>query len=391
MTVALICGTRVAVGGLGLQAATAMHALARLPGPLHVVARGIEPRWPILDVLPQATLHILAPPSRWRDRYPPFRWYAGERQYREDVWIGRQAVEVVRSLEPTCIYAFTQVAREVLEWAKTRGIPTVLDNPNGHIAGFAEVLHSQSDRWKVGRFRGHPTPAMVRRVEEEYRLADRIRVSSEWSKRSMIERGVPAGNIAVFSQILQTSRFRPPETFAEATGPLRLVYVGSLDLRKGYPWLLEAMRAFGPERTTLYLVGATGDGGNRRLFERLRVGLDIRQTSGDPVPAYRTGELFILPSLEDGFGFVTAEAMACGLPAIVTDRCGSQELVEPGRSGWIVPAGNTKAIVETLEAAWEARRELRAMGRLAADRLHRREAMGEDPSSRLARWVRAEL
>ena len=386
MTIALICGTRVAVGGLGLQAATAMHALAALPGALHVIARGFEPRWPV-EVPGRATMHLLNPPTRRIDRYPPFRRFSGARQYREDVWLGTRALGLVRPLAPECIYTFTQVGLEVLRWAKSEGTPTVLDNPNGHIARFADILRRESLRWQVGRFRGHPTPEMVDRVEEEYRLADRIRVSSIWAKQCMVARGVPADKIAVFPQILQTARFRPPPTRAEPTGPLRVVFVGSLDLRKGYQYLLEAIRRLGAGRVTLHLVGATGDRGNRRLFERLGAGLDIRQTTGDPVPAYHAGEVFVLPSLEDGFGFVTAEAMACGLPAIVTDQCGSQELIEDGSSGWVIPAGNSRELAEVLRAAAADRAGLRAMGVRAADRLHAGGAMGEANSARLAAWV----
>jgi glycosyltransferase involved in cell wall biosynthesis len=144
---------------------------------------------------------------------------------------------------------------------------------------------------------------------------------------------------------------------------LRLVFVGSLDLRKGFVYLLRAMRELGPERVHLHLAGATGDSGSRRLFERERQGLSITLAPGDPIAPYHQSELMVLPSLEDGFGFVTAEAMACGLPVVVTDQCGSQELVTPGKTGWITPAASVAALVGVFETALRSRDQLQSMGR----------------------------
>jgi glycosyltransferase involved in cell wall biosynthesis len=241
----------------------------------------------------------------------------------------------------------------------------VLDNPNGHIRNFGEVYRRESLRWCAANYRGHPTGAMVDRVEQEYSLADRIRVSSNWAKASMVKGGVRAEKIDVFNQPIDLARFapasaRPPE------GPLRLCFVGSLDLRKGFVHLLKAIRMLGSREVTLEMVGATGDRYCRRLFERERDGLQVASAPGDPVPAYRRAEIFVMPTLEDGFGFVVAEAMACGLPVVVTDCCGALELIRPEKTGWIVPAGNAQALADTIKhKVMPLRDRLAAMGALA--------------------------
>jgi glycosyltransferase involved in cell wall biosynthesis len=96
--------------------------------------------------------------------------------------------------------------------------------------------------------------------------------------------------------------------------------------------LLRAARCFVTDDIELEIVGATGDSSSRKLFERESAGLNLRCAPGDPIPTYQRAELLVLPTLEDGFGFVVAEAMSSGLPVIVTDRCGAAEWVRPGES-----------------------------------------------------------
>jgi glycosyltransferase involved in cell wall biosynthesis len=252
-----------------------------------------------------------------------------------------------------------------LRWARAAGVPTVLDSPNGHLRNFRDVYCRESRTWCGTPYRGHPSEAMVERVEEEYRLADRIRVSSAWAKASLIAGGVERDKVDVVPQPIDLVKYRPMPQSERAYGPLRVCFVGSLDLRKGFAYLLRAVRQFGPADVELRLAGATGDRDCRRLLAREGTGLAVDAMPGDPRPAFQWADLLVLPSLEDGFGFVVAEAMACGLPVIVTDCCGAAELVEPGVTGWIVPAGDIEALVGALASAWGMRAELGAMGRHA--------------------------
>ena len=163
-----------------------------------------------------------------------------------------------------------------------------------------------------------------------------------------------------------------------ATGPLRVCYVGSLTVLKGFAYLLRAVRTVGPGRVRVEIVGATGDRGSKELFAREIAGLDVVAAPGDPVPAYHRAELFVLPSLSDGFGFVAAEALACGLPVVVTDQCGAAEWVRPGDTGWVIPAANVGALASVLEEALARRSDLAAMGAAA-----RRDIEARDPAAAL--------
>jgi glycosyltransferase involved in cell wall biosynthesis len=371
--VSLVYGVQAGVGGLGIQSANAVAALEASGRSVHAFGPGHIDRWPLSQISNRVQWHESpsAGPARavgvlWR------RWHPGRQQLERDVGLGRWAVERIKNSHPRSCYVFTQVGLEVLRWAKQNGVPSVLESPNGHIRNFREVYERESARWCGRKFRGHPSPEMVERVEEEYQLADRIRVSSEWARKTMLDRGVLCEKIKVLQQPVDLEHFHPSNNPREINGPLRICFVGSLDLRKGFIYLLRALRLMDPNLVTLEIVGATGTRCCARLFAKERQGLSISAAPADPLPTYHRAEVFVLPTLEDGSPFAVAEAMACGLPVIVTDSCGSAEWVREGHSGWIVPARQPEALAKALEDALRRRQDLKAMGDLARQDTERR-------------------
>jgi glycosyltransferase involved in cell wall biosynthesis len=371
--IALVYGAPAGVGGLGVQVASAIQALGSETVELHAFGPGRADRWPFPSTVPNVNWHV-APTgvAPWRARYTSLRWRQGRLVFENSRAIGRWAAAQIDRLKPDACYAFTQVGLETLNWARRANIPAVIESPNGHIRNFRRVNENESRRLCGAPFRGHPTAAMVERVEQEYQLSSRMRVSSRWSRHSMLSNGVMCKEIAVFEQPIDLSRYLPHQNPATAAGPLRICFVGSLDLRKGFVYLLRAVKMIGDRRLSLEIVGATGDRCCRKLFEQESEDIAIRCTPGDPIPAYRRAEVFVLPTLEDGSPFAAAEAMACGLPSIVTDCCGASEWVRPGESGWIVPGGDASALAAALEDAISRRAELSAMGRLAREDTERR-------------------
>jgi glycosyltransferase involved in cell wall biosynthesis len=368
---ALVYGAPAGVGGLGVQVANALQGLAIEGVELHAFGPGHAERWPLPGATPRIFWHD-APSgvSQFRARYSPLRWRQGQLVLENSRAIGSWAAVQIARMQPDFCYLFTQVALESLKWAARASIPTVLESPNGHIRNFRRVYDQESARWCSATFYGHPNAAMVERVENEYLLASRIRVSSEWSRRSMLSNGVTDKEIGMFEQPVNLSRYTPNASPPRAEGPLRVCYVGSLDLRKGFVYLLRAANTM-DAKIDLEIVGATGDPSCRKLFQRESAGLNLRCAPGDPI-AYQRAELFVMPTLEDGSPFAVAEAMASGLPVIVTDCCGAAEWVRPSESGWVVPGGDAGALVRAIEDATRRRNDLRAMGQRAREDTERR-------------------
>lgn len=382
----MVYGSIAGVGGLGLQAGNAISGLALSGDDIHAFGPGFRKVWP-LDQLPENVTWHAAPlgVSPWRSRFTPLRWNAGALQWRKDRKLGRWAAREIARLKPDLCYTFTQVGLETLQWCEEVGVPGILENPNGHIRNFRRIYDTESSKWSCGAYHGHPSIPMMERVEQEYSLANRIRVSSEWSRNSMLEYGVNDANLTVLDQPMNLVRFVAPEARRPSAGALRVCFVGSLDLRKGFVYLLQAMRLIGARHIALDIVGATGDRCSKTLLERESRELEINCAPGDPATAYQRAELAIIPSLEDGLPFVAGEAMASGLPLIISNSCGSADWVETDSTGWVIPSASAESIATALDIALGRRAQLPAMGRASRQAIERRGA--PQVAETFASWV----
>ena len=344
---------------------------------------------------PDASLHrgvtIAAPPQfspDWKRRYTWRRYLHGAGQMEADQCFGRWLAE---RCGPgfTSLYVFTQIALEALSTLRDRGTAHILDNPNGHIRDFHDAIQREAGLWLSTPYPGHPTLRMVERVEAEYSQANRIRVASSWAADSMAARGVDRSRIDVVPHAVDLQRFIPASRADRNDGTLRIVFVGSLSLGKGFQYLLGAVRMLHTRRIAVRIVGATGDPWCRRLFTRLAAGLNVSVEPGDPCAAYRDADVLVLPTLHDGFGFVVAEAMASGVPVITTEKCGAAEWLEHGTTGWVVPAGDASILASAIEEAALLGPRLREMGSAGRSRVET--FAGADTRRALVQLVRRHL
>ena len=118
------------------------------------------------------------------------------------------------------------------------------------------------------------------------------------------------------------------------------------------PLLVEAFRRLIGADLRLVLVGGWKTRGMRRFIEAARAeDPRIRVAPGDPLPHLRRARLCVHPSYEDGFAYAPAEALASGVPVIVSEDTGMKELIIDDRSGLVVPSGDADALAEAMEAA----------------------------------------
>jgi len=192
---------------------------------------------------------------------------------------------------------------------------------------------------------------LVGRSLKEYAQADRIYVASDYARESFLAEGFGEDALALFP-LTPDPRYAPgPARGSSST--FDIVYVGGLSVVKGVPVLIDAVRSLPQADIRLVLVGGWASRGMRRFVESA-CAQDARITAGhgDPLPHLRAAALYVHPSYNDGFGYAPAEAMACGVPVIVTEDTGIKDLVEPGRNGAVLPTGDVGALTEAIEAAY---------------------------------------
>src|SRR5262249_33790256 len=128
-------------------------------------------------------------------------------------------------------------------------------------------------------------------------------------------------------------------------GPLRALFVGKIEIRKGVPFLIRAMSECN-KSVTLTLVGGVNDD-LRPFLKNYEGEINVLApcTKTELRKHYQSHDLLVLPSLGDSFGFVAMEAMACGLPVVVSKNCGAP-VPDPS---WRVPVMDSAAIARRFE------------------------------------------
>jgi glycosyltransferase involved in cell wall biosynthesis len=198
--------------------------------------------------------------------------------------------------------------------------------------------------------------------EKELALADHVLVYSEVHQRSWEQRGVGANKFVRIPLWIEPSLWLSKSQVCPAEGPLRVLFAGRGTLLKGFPYLLDAVGKCG-RSVLLSVVGQIQE----ELQSMAATLPDIKVCASVPKSQLREhywkNDVLVLPSLGDSFGFVALEAMACGLPVVVTENCG----VPVPEPAWRVPIMNSDAIAQRLEYYVNNRDALKHDGQVAAE------------------------
>lgn len=284
-----------------------------------------------------------------------------------DLWIARKFGQALAARLPKAdvLVGWSGATLEAIAPAQARGTKVVLERGSAHIGHQTEMLAAVHGRF--GLAWNGTDPQLIERELAEYQAADLICTGCSFARRTFIERGIAADKIAVNPYGVDLTRFAP----AKPPAAKRVLFVGSVGVRKGVPWLIEAFRTL-PSDWELHLVGPV-----ERGFETVLARLDLTRVvlrgplSGAKLPGeYHAASIFCLPSIEEGFGMVILQAMASGVAVIASTATGGPDAGSDGRDLLLVPPANTGALAE-------------ALGRLAED-AGLRASLGANARARVA-------
>jgi len=189
--------------------------------------------------------------------------------------------------------------------------------------------------------------AQYRKTVREYEMADEIVVISEYSRQSFLREGVPAAKLRRRVQRV-AARFAPPVSRAQRRA-FTVVYVGRLQVTKGVIDLFDAFAAIDDRDAELLLVGGTATRAMERyVAQRASADGRYRFCPGDPLPALHRADVLVHPSYEDALALGPLEALACGVPVIVSEDTGMKEFVVEGETGYVVATGDVGALTTAL-------------------------------------------
>lgn len=270
---------------------------------------------------------------------------------RPDTVVARRFARFAARHLPDCdlLVGWSGASLEAMAEARRRGVKVVIERGSTHIDHQSAALAEAHARW--GLDWRETAPELVARERAEYACADLIALGSRHAADSFLARGFSADRLLVNPYGVDLERFRAAGGERHNSRP-RILFVGSVGVRKGVPELLSAFARLGGA-AELHLIGPVEAGFQPLLARLASPGVVVRGPLPGPVlPAeYARADLFCLPSVEEGFGMVILQAMAAGLPVIATTATGLPDADPEGRAGWALPPGDVDALAQTLTAA----------------------------------------
>lgn len=249
--------------------------------------------------------------------------------------------------------------------AKSRGALTVCDHGSSHIRIQDELLREEASRCNLPP--QGVDPRFVNKEEAEYEEADAIFVPSTFARQSFLQAGVPAEKVVTIPYGVGLEEYFP---VPKRDDVFRVMCVATLTARKGIRYLLEATSRLALPHSEVILRGSALPE-SRQLLARYEGAFRLHP----PVARHKLRDLYsqasvlVLPSVEDGFGLVIAQAMACGVPVIATTNTGGPDLITDGKDGFVVPIRSAAAIEERLDYLHSHPDERAAMGRAALEKV----------------------
>lgn len=246
------------------------------------------------------------------------------------------------------VWGFNDASLEIFRAAKANGLRCFLEQTMAPYPVYRRLLLEERVRWPGWQSELQVPPEIdprALRAAQEWELADLIICGSQFVVDGIAECGGPSEKCRVVPYGVNLEHFPlAPLRKRNAGDRLRILFAGEVGLRKGAPYLLEALRLIGQER-----VEAKFAGGVALALEKLAPYRDVGTFLG-AVPRSQMSALFawadllVLPSVCEGSATVTYEAIASGLPVICTPNTGALE--SPAVS--IVPCGDLPDLSATI-------------------------------------------
>jgi alpha-maltose-1-phosphate synthase len=252
-----------------------------------------------------------------------------------------------RTAAPDALIALSGSSLKTGREVQARSARFISDRGSSHPRYQERIVTEEYMRWGVDR-----SVADIRDIQREeqiYEIADAITVPSSFAARSFIESGVPANKIHIIPYGVRLEKFK--RTADPPTDRFEVLYAGTVSLRKGFPYLLQAFAELRNSTKRLRVAGAIHPD-MKTLLGKLPQ--DQVEFLG-PIPQERmpelmsTSHLMVLPSIEEGLALVQGQALACGCPVLCSTNTGGEDLFTDVIEGFIVPIRDVSALTDRMQ------------------------------------------
>jgi glycosyltransferase involved in cell wall biosynthesis len=258
-----------------------------------------------------------------------------------DLW----AATHVRRRRPDAVVGYEMCAVATFRAAKSIGAKCILDAAACHYAEQDRVLFPETYKFSRAETR------LRWRKCTELGLADLIICCSEVARQSYLAAGLSGRRVVVNSPGVDVDLFRPNDE-ASRIGPTKFAFVGTASRTKGFDILLEAFRLTSEAFPTaeLHVIGDPEAASRFMGYSSDKIVIHGKLGRREIAQSLGVMDCLVLPSRLESFGLAVVEALAAGIPAIVTPKVGAAEIIAAGENGWVVPAGSAVELSQQMSS-----------------------------------------
>jgi len=303
--------------------------------PLHEIGGALR-RVDQLQTIYVASLKLKAP-----------RMISAELAHWAKIQIDRRSREALKHADVFLFY--NGCGLESARWFRRRGGLAIVEAVNSHVLVQERIMRDEYKTLGLPWRPFHPreTKRRVAEVEE----ANYVLLPSGFVAKSFLAQGIPAERLLRVPYPLQkipgASGLRRQNTTDD--GVFRVLYVGTIYIRKGLRYLIEGFKRLKFPKKELWIVGPTA---NPTGLEGVSIPEGVKffgPLKGEELQSvYQRATVFCLPSIEEGLALVLSEALGYGLPVIATENTGVEDLLADGKGAMVVPIRNPEAIATQL-------------------------------------------
>lgn len=220
----------------------------------------------------------------------------------------------------------------------------ILERGSAHIEVQEEILSAKEGKPVIH-------PKIIKKELNEYTSTDYISIPSIFVKESFIEKGILSNKLFLNNYGVDISQF-PFQFKKTQADKFTIGYVGTLSRQKNIQGLIEAVRVLKEQGLNINLL-LVGPIDHQSFDEDLLhqpfieyVGYQKQSTLKD---YYKLMDVFVLNSIQDGFGMVISQSLASGVPVIATDTTGGLDIIIDGYNGFVIPSNNQTELINKLK------------------------------------------
>jgi glycosyltransferase involved in cell wall biosynthesis len=255
----------------------------------------------------------------------------------------------------------------LVDLVKANGKKFILDQSIGHPIEMAKVngeLNVQYPDW--AQHITEKPKKFLELEEQEYEKASFIVVASNFSRNTLINNGIDKDKIFLNPYGVDLKRFSyKPRIIKDK---IVYLFIGTVDVRKGIPFLVKSWKEAKMENCELWIVGPVVDSVRSKLETCSNIKVLGKVINVQLAEVMQQADVFVFPSFFEGFGLVILEALASGLPVITTTATAGPDIIENGEEGFVISPGNSAELIQSLKFFYNNRDQIELMGKKAREK-----------------------